>query len=79
MSNDGQALAQDDVLGLSPAPPPMFVKRFAEVGAAVSSAVASYVRDVRVQVFPSDEHVHSRRVEAAGERADVQVAGGDTV
>jgi 3-methyl-2-oxobutanoate hydroxymethyltransferase len=60
---DGQVLVLNDILGLDSSFTPKFVKRFAEVGAAVSGAVASYVEEVKGRAFPADEHsFHSSTV-----------------
>jgi 3-methyl-2-oxobutanoate hydroxymethyltransferase len=60
---DGQVLVLNDILGLDSSFTPKFVKRFAEVGAAVSGAVASYVGEVKGRAFPADEHsFHSSTV-----------------
>ena len=44
------------MLGLFSAFTPRFVKRYAELGEAVSSAVAAYARDVQARDFPGPEH-----------------------
>jgi 3-methyl-2-oxobutanoate hydroxymethyltransferase len=60
---DGQVLVLNDILGLDTAFTPKFVKRFADVGAAVSGAVTSYVEEVKGRAFPGDEHsFHSSTV-----------------
>jgi 3-methyl-2-oxobutanoate hydroxymethyltransferase len=51
---DGQVLVLHDVLGLSKGPMPKFVRRYADVGAIVTSAVSQYAADVRTGAFPSD-------------------------
>ena len=53
---DGQILVTDDVLGLFGIFTPRFVKRYAELGDAVSQAVEAYARDVRARSFPGPEH-----------------------
>jgi 3-methyl-2-oxobutanoate hydroxymethyltransferase len=60
---DGQVLVLHDLLALDPSFTPRFVKRFAEMGAAVQGAVAAYVGEVRGGTFPADEHsFHSSSV-----------------
>jgi len=53
---DGQVLVLDDVIGVFDTFRPKFVKRYAEVGAAVGTAVADYAVDVRARRFPAPEH-----------------------
>ncbi len=57
---DGQVIVAEDILGLFGSFTPRFVKRYAELGAAVSGAVAAYAADVRARRFPGPEHVYSR-------------------
>jgi 3-methyl-2-oxobutanoate hydroxymethyltransferase len=60
---DGQVLVLNDLLGLDEGFAPKFVKRFGEVGAQVSGAVASYVAEVKARAFPDDAHsFHSSTV-----------------
>ncbi len=53
---DGQILVIHDALGLFPAFTPRFVKRYAELGAAISDAAARYAAEVRARTFPGPEH-----------------------
>jgi 3-methyl-2-oxobutanoate hydroxymethyltransferase len=53
---DGQILVTDDLLGLFGDFTPHFVKRYADLGAAVTEAVAAYGEDVRARRFPGPEH-----------------------
>jgi 3-methyl-2-oxobutanoate hydroxymethyltransferase len=55
---DGQVLVIDDMLGLTGAFTPRFVKRYAELGKTVDEAVAAYARDVKARVFPDPEHLY---------------------
>ena len=57
-SCDGQVIVTEDILGLYGAFTPKFVKRYAELGAAVSDAVATYAADVRARRFPGPENVY---------------------
>ncbi|HSW50612.1 MAG TPA: 3-methyl-2-oxobutanoate hydroxymethyltransferase, partial [Bryobacteraceae bacterium] len=50
---DGQVLVCYDMLGLSQGPVPPFVKRYADLGAAISQAAAEYCDDVRAGRFPA--------------------------
>lgn len=75
---DGQVLVLHDLLGMSRRPAPKFVRRYAEVGEAVTAAVASYASDVRAGTFPSDaESYHGTTelrealAESGGEGAQV--------
>ena len=49
---DGQVMVMHDLLGLEPAWKPRFVRRYAEMGKAVSEAFAAYAADVRAGKFP---------------------------
>jgi 3-methyl-2-oxobutanoate hydroxymethyltransferase len=53
---DGQVLVFHDMMGLFPDFKPKFVKRYAELGGQVRSAVEAYCREVREGVFPGIEH-----------------------
>ncbi len=55
---DGQILVLEDMLGLSPSPP-RFVKRFAELGAAIEEAVKDYAAEVRASQFPGPDNVYA--------------------
>lgn len=51
-SCDGQVLVMHDLLGMEPAWKPRFVRRYAEMGQAVSAAFKAYAEDVRGGRFP---------------------------
>jgi 3-methyl-2-oxobutanoate hydroxymethyltransferase len=53
---DGQVLVTHDMLGLFNDLKPRFVKKYADVGAAIAEAVDSYCREVREGAFPGPEH-----------------------
>lgn len=56
---DGQVLVMHDLLGLEDRMTPKFVRRYAELGAAGTEAVAAFADDVRAGRFPSaDETYH---------------------
>jgi 3-methyl-2-oxobutanoate hydroxymethyltransferase len=58
---DGQVLVVNDLLGLDATFKPKFVKRFAEQGVAVASAVSAYAAEVKQSAFPAEEHsFHSK-------------------
>ncbi|MEM1634625.1 MAG: 3-methyl-2-oxobutanoate hydroxymethyltransferase [Thermosphaera sp.] len=52
---DGQVLVFHDVLGLTENPPP-FSKQYARLREAISSAVKTYVEEVKTGKFPGPEH-----------------------
>jgi len=49
---DGQVLVTHDILGLTGEARPSFAKQYADLGGAISDAVAAYVEDVRAGRFP---------------------------
>jgi len=53
---DGQVLVIDDILGLFQEFTPKFVKRYADIGAAVEKAARAFAEDVRARRFPTPEH-----------------------
>ena len=53
---DGQVLVTEDILGLFPDFTPKFAKRYRDIGAMVTEAVAEYAVEVRGETFPSMEH-----------------------
>lgn len=55
---DGQVLVLHDMLGLNEHFRPRFLKRYAELGATVKSAVERYAGEVREGSFPGPEHSH---------------------
>lgn len=56
---DGQVLVNEDMLGLT-ASQPKFVKRYADLGFAVSEAVSVYAKDVRARKFPTIDHCFTK-------------------
>jgi 3-methyl-2-oxobutanoate hydroxymethyltransferase len=56
---DGQVLVIDDMLGLTPGGTAKFVRKFADLGPAVSAAAADYARQVRERSFPGEREVYS--------------------
>jgi 3-methyl-2-oxobutanoate hydroxymethyltransferase len=76
---DGQVLVFHDLLGLYDGHVPRFVRQYAQLGAAMQSAIEQYLGDVREGRFPSDaESFHSASADELrklyGERP-----GGDVV
>jgi 3-methyl-2-oxobutanoate hydroxymethyltransferase len=53
---DGQVLVLHDMLGLNTGFEPRFLRRFAELGSAVSEGVGSYVQAVKGGEYPAAEH-----------------------
>ena len=53
---DGQVLVFHDMMGLFPDFRPKFVKRYADAGGLMRSAVEAYCREVRAGTFPGPEH-----------------------
>ncbi|MBI4354482.1 MAG: 3-methyl-2-oxobutanoate hydroxymethyltransferase, partial [Candidatus Omnitrophica bacterium] len=52
---DGQVLVTYDLIGLFDRFKPKFVKRYAEVAAAIRQAAGAYVQDVKAGRFPGPE------------------------
>lgn len=56
---DGQVLVLNDLLGLTFSPPAKFVRRYADVGAAIRKAAEDFRHDVENGMYPSeDESYH---------------------
>ena len=55
---DGQVLVTEDLLGLSGANTAKFVRKFANLGPDVSTAVAQYAASVRARAFPGAAEVY---------------------
>ena len=58
-ATDGQVLVFHDLLGMSKGKPAKFVRRYADVGDAITEAVSSFVSDVRGGGFPGPEETYS--------------------
>jgi 3-methyl-2-oxobutanoate hydroxymethyltransferase len=52
---DGQILVFHDLVGMTFAPAAKFVRRYADIGAAIRTAVEHYREDVEHHAFPADE------------------------
>ncbi len=74
---DGQVLVYHDLLGLEDRMRPRFVRRYAELGAVATAAVAEFVDDVRARRFPSSEETYhmTDQLEGAIDLSGVEVAG----
>lgn len=55
---DGQVLVIHDMLGLFSDFTPRFVKRYAQLGSAMTEAFAAYIADVEAGTFPGPEHCY---------------------
>jgi 3-methyl-2-oxobutanoate hydroxymethyltransferase len=72
---DGQILVFHDLLNLTFAPPAKFVRRYADAGGLIRSAIEHYREDVERRAFPSDaESYHltkatSKTIQAAQKTA----------
>lgn len=64
---DGQVLVCYDFLGMFRDIRPKFVKRYAEIGDAISAAVREYVTEVQSGVFPEPRHSFGMEPKAGGE------------
>jgi 3-methyl-2-oxobutanoate hydroxymethyltransferase len=51
---DGQILVYHDLLGLTLAPPAKFVRRYADLGSTINSAVQAFKADVKSGDYPAD-------------------------
>ena len=56
---DGQVLVYQDMLGMYADFTPKFVKKFANVGEAMTAAFARYIEEVGSGAFPSEEHCYA--------------------
>ncbi len=55
---DGQVLVLADLLGLSDAPTPRFVRRYADLGRVVREAIAAFAGDVRAGRYPAPDETY---------------------
>ena len=55
---DGQVQVIHDILGMFDGFTPKHAKRYAEIGKAITGAIASYVGEVKSGAFPDDGHSH---------------------
>jgi 3-methyl-2-oxobutanoate hydroxymethyltransferase len=56
---DGQVLVFHDLLGLFDGRTARFVKQYADIGAQIRTALESYADEVRLGVFPGEEHTYT--------------------
>jgi 3-methyl-2-oxobutanoate hydroxymethyltransferase len=78
---DGQILVYHDLLNLTFAPAAKFVRRYADVGATIRSAIEHYREDVERRAFPSDaESYHlPKAARAASPRVEADFYDAETV
>lgn len=55
---DAQVLVWQDLMGLTPAPGPRFVKRYADLRGLLTEAAQSFATEVRDGVYPAPEHAY---------------------
>jgi 3-methyl-2-oxobutanoate hydroxymethyltransferase len=58
MPCDGQLLIVSDMIGQFQAFTPKFVKKYANVAEVITKAMKEYVREVKEEKFPGDEHTY---------------------
>jgi len=56
---DGQVLVWHDMLGYYEGRAPRFVKRYADLGAVITDALARFADDVRSGAFPEEQHTYA--------------------
>lgn len=56
---DGQVLVYQDMLGMYGEMQPKFVKRYADLGAEMNSAIQHYKTEIQQEQFPAAEHAFS--------------------
>lgn len=54
-ATDGQVLVAHDMLGITQSFSPRFLRRYADLGTAISEAVGHYVDDVKSRDFPNEK------------------------
>ena len=69
---DGQVLVFHDVMGFTTGYMPKFVRKYADLYAVMSGAVAAYAGDVREGRFPDDATSYHLKPEVAAEMAKVK-------
>jgi len=69
---DGQLLIVSDLIGQFQAFTPKFVKRYANVAQVVTDAMRAYVKDVKDEAFPTDEHCY-HMLKGEGEKFEAMI------
>ena len=63
---DGQVLVWHDILGLYDGRAARFVKRYAEIGDVIRTALTEFAADVRERRFPEEQHTYAMPEEELG-------------
>lgn len=59
---DGQILVSADMLGLNPDFVPKFVKKYADAGSIMNTAITAFIGEIQSGIFPAEEHsYHDKR------------------
>ena len=74
---DGQVLVAADVIGLDDRYSFKFVRRYAEVGKAMSSAFAAFADDVRTGSYPAESESHRLKPDVATALREAFPAAGE--
>jgi 3-methyl-2-oxobutanoate hydroxymethyltransferase len=64
---DGQVLVWHDMLGYYDGNAPRFVKRYADLGTAITEALGRYAEEVRDGTFPEQQHTYAMPEEELAE------------
>ena len=56
---DGQVLVWHDLLGINDEFEPKFIKRFAHIANDIRKGLQDYVKEVKDETFPTDEHTYT--------------------
>jgi 3-methyl-2-oxobutanoate hydroxymethyltransferase len=75
-ATDGQVLVLHDMLGLTPAKAPKFVKRYANLAAEIAKAAQQYAHEVGAGTFPGPEHTYSANGSGAASKEEVKYGAG---
>ena len=69
---DGQLLIVSDLIGQFQAFTPKFVKKYANVAQVVTDAMRAYVKDVKEEAFPTNEHCY-HMLKGEGEKFETMI------
>lgn len=73
---DGQVQVFHDIVGLTGRGAPRHAKQYADIGAAITQAVAAYIADVRCGAFPTAEHSTSMDPQVVADIASARGSAG---
>ncbi len=76
-ATDGQVLVFHDLLGIGDGHRARFVKRYAEVGAAMTAGIAAYADEVRRRAYPAPEHGYAMTAGEADRLRGMLAGSGD--